>query len=298
VYYSDNSASNTRFVVAKYIRDLHRLEPVNIGVIVWIDGCVSARFLGEETGVDKPARIPKRLMVRDLKTYRRWLQYWRDEMERSSLRGANACVSRESPEFLDALMRVASKRQFVLVDGGFLAGKIDRGDISEVVDDLFAGLVGSEPVESDRQEEDSVLLRKAISMAVRDSGIEKVRGYSARLPLTFSAGEHTLSFTFDSGIYDARPLALFQHALLTRPMSVNSAAFMFSSVRNADLPSYRVDRERCFSLTRLTEPLKDSVSAQQELAKLRAFSTVVDLSEYDWVVEKFRSLTSGLPMKQ
>jgi hypothetical protein len=272
------------------------MEPRNVGVVVWIDGVTSARFLGEDIASGNAARAPRRLMVRSQKIYRQWLRRWREEMERPALSSnGSGNIPRESPEFLDALAQHTSKRQFVLVDGGFVGGKIDPRDIDEVVNDLFVGLVDGEPEETESTEEDSALLRKAVSRAVRDSGIERLKGYSQKLPLTFSVEQRTLFFTFDSGVYDTRPRLLLQHALLTQPVSVNSAAFMFSCIRKADLASYQLDQHQCLALTWITEDLKNSPDGQHELAKLEAYSTVVDLCQYDRAVEDFKVLASSLP---
>ena len=46
------------YLVAKYISDLHRMEPRNIGIIVWTRSAVSARFVAERP--NKPGEIDGR----------------------------------------------------------------------------------------------------------------------------------------------------------------------------------------------------------------------------------------------
>ena len=47
---SSSDAVSTRFLVAKYIPDMRRPEPRQIGVIVWTHGKLSARFLWGAVG--------------------------------------------------------------------------------------------------------------------------------------------------------------------------------------------------------------------------------------------------------
>ena len=128
----------------------------------------------------------------------------------------------------------------------------------------------------------------------QDSGIARLAGYSTRLPLTFRVDERALAFMFDSGVYTTRPEALFQHAILTRPMTVNSAAFMFSSICKADLKSYQLEKTRCFALTRAPQQVLDLPGVQNELAKLDAYGTVIDLAQYDHAVDRLKCLASEL----
>jgi hypothetical protein len=290
--FSAQNKSNTRFLVAKYIRDLHRLEPRNIGVIVWTDGAVSARFLGEGSG---EVKAPRKLNVRDQGTYRQWIQYWREQMSKPalSLNGNGHQVAHDSPEFVDAL-RKKSKRQFVLVDGGFVTGEIDRHEIDDVVHNLFSNLVEDSDELRQHPEEDSILLKKSVSRVFRDSGIEAAVGYQSKLPLVVSVDSHPFPFTFDWGIYTKAPHALFQHAILTRPTTVNSAAFMFSCLARADFLPYRVNKNCRFALVRTTPAILDSAPARDELEKLKAYGTVIDVSDEERSIHDLRSFSLSL----
>lgn len=297
MYFSTHEVSNTRFLVAKYIRDMHRLEPRNIGVVVWIDGILSARFLGEDTSSPGTVRAPRSLKVHDQEAYSEWIRHWREQMSLPALSiNANGeQVSRESPKFVDALKN-KSKLHFILVDAGFLRGKTDPKDIGDVVSDLFESLVADKKAEaSDATEEESHILTATIAHAIKDSGIAKIKGYSTKLPLTFPVDSHSLAFTFDSGIYTDRPIALFQHANLTRPSSVNSAAFMFDCIRKSDYEKYRLPKKRCIAFVRATRQLVDSSpNAAAELAKLRIYGEVADLAQYDEGVDVLRRMATTL----
>jgi hypothetical protein len=292
--YSTHNSSNTRFLVAKYIPDMRRLEPRNIGIVVWNGGMVAARFLGEH---QSDVVVPRRIGVRNQEAYKEWIRYWREQMSSPALSigGNGRPVSRESPEFLDALKN-RSKRQFVLVDGGFLLGDVDVTDTDDVVRDLFEAIVDDRNTERQASEEDSVLLKKAISNAFRASGIDGLPGYQARIPLTFAVESRAFSFTFDFAVYTNAPHAVFQHAILTRPTTVNSAAFMFDCMRKADTRSYRVPKERCVALVRTTPQVMDDQHAASELNKLRAYGSVIDLANDDRAIADLRDLALALAL--
>jgi hypothetical protein len=293
MFYSQNEKTNARFLVAKYIPDMRRLEPRNIGVIVWVNGVVSARFLGEPApGNNDVARPPRRLGIKNQQVYQEWLQYWRAQMSQPklSVNGNGKQVSRESPEFIDAL-RKRSKENFVLIDGGFIAGEVSPAEIDDVAYDLFDALVEETHETGDILEEDGVLLKKAISRVFRASGIDGTEGYKARIPLTFPVESHNFAFTFDWGIYTNVPRLLCQHAVLTRPMTVNSAAFMFNCLARSDHQPFRLGKDRCLALVRTTPKLLDNDLSHIELEKLNAYGTVIDVSDEERSVNQLRAIS-------
>ena len=86
---------NARFLVAKYIPDLRRMEPKNIGIIAWNDGRTAARFLGEDDGP------PRYLGVRDRNNYAQWLTSWRSQLARPFVEaGRNERVRKQDVNFL------------------------------------------------------------------------------------------------------------------------------------------------------------------------------------------------------
>lgn len=285
--------AGTRFLVAKYIPDMHRLEPRNIGVIVWSNGAVSAKFVGEHTTDDSVAtRVPRRFGIQDRGVYQEWLRYWRSQMASPtlSLNGNGNRVSRDSSQFVDALRR-CSKENFVLVDGGIVTGEVAPSEIGDVVHDLYSALVEERDESRDLQEEDSVLLKKAVSHVFRAAGIDRMEGYQTKLPLTFAVESRVFGFTFDWAVYTTRPRLVCQHALLTRPMTVNSAAFMFSCLTRADLASYRLSKDCCIALVRTTPALLDNSAARTEFEKLLAFGTIVDLADEERAIHQLRQLS-------
>lgn len=68
--------SAVRYLVAKYVPDLRRMEPKNIGVVVWSDGVVAARFAAEcpeKSGTVDDRCVPG--FVRSLSAYKQWVRF-------------------------------------------------------------------------------------------------------------------------------------------------------------------------------------------------------------------------------
>lgn len=77
--------------IAKYVPDLFRNEPKNIGVFVQFNDTFSARFLGE----DSDQRIDKRKLrsFRNADVYEQWVDYWRDLINKGDIDRLNSHTS-------------------------------------------------------------------------------------------------------------------------------------------------------------------------------------------------------------
>ena len=123
-----------RWYVAKYMGDLRRREPVNVGVIVCADGMSPiARFLGEQHG-QLDGRV-SRSAVGSTDAYRGWVEYWRDLVETRGEDGIAAAIERaRSPQ--------ASPASYYL-EGSGEAWSDDAAVEApgEAIDKLFSALV-------------------------------------------------------------------------------------------------------------------------------------------------------------
>src|SRR5258708_5588363 len=141
-----------RYLIAKYIPDLGRMEPRNVGGIVWSPTGVQARFLAEKD--DRPGEVDGHSIptfVTSAQAYRQWVQFWRRELARTEtqpLRGRGP-VSRCSPAFLDALLDTG-RGNFVLAEGGILLDPVSAEVLPRVADHLFARLVDTAGPEEPR----------------------------------------------------------------------------------------------------------------------------------------------------
>ena len=135
--------STTKYLLAKYIPDLHRFEPRNIGVVVWSPHGIEARFLAEHPsrlGEVDGRSIPS--FVTSPNAYRQWIRYWRDAIAGAAIRplGGGEALSFKSPGFIDALQQTA-RGNFAVVDAGSVLDEIEEEELSAVADQLFVQLV-------------------------------------------------------------------------------------------------------------------------------------------------------------
>lgn len=128
-----------KYLVAKYIPDMLRMEPRNIGVIVLPgNGTVEARFTAENptrAGDVDNSKVPS--FVTSRSAYCQWIQFWRWELEKPDVR-----------QFLmrDPTLLSWNRGNFVLVEGGFLLDPAygeggSTGMLAAVADSLYRTLV-------------------------------------------------------------------------------------------------------------------------------------------------------------
>jgi hypothetical protein len=132
-----------KYFLAKYIPDMQRFEPRNIGVVVWSPLGIEARFLAENPnrlGDVDGRSIPD--WVTSHNAYRQWVRYWRDALAENSiepLRGGER-IGASSPAFMDAL-RETAQGNFMLIESGAVMDRVDEEDLPAVANQLFAQLV-------------------------------------------------------------------------------------------------------------------------------------------------------------
>ena len=134
-----------RFLIAKYVPDVFRNEPRNIGVVLWSPDGIVARFAGEKSdapGEVDDAQIPT--FVASPEAYKQWIRYWRREIGKEAIRPAAGGPStpRGSPGWLSVLCQVGSSN-FLLADGGTLTEPIPDRELSRAVEYLFENYVAS-----------------------------------------------------------------------------------------------------------------------------------------------------------
>lgn len=144
--------NTTKYLLAKYIPDLHRFEPRNIGVIVWSPLGIEARFLAEYP--NRPGEVDGRSIpafVTSASAYKQWIRYWRDAITGTSLRplGGGDVVSSSSPGFIEALQQTA-RGNFVVVDAGSVLDDVSEDELPKVADQLFAQLIEVSTAEEPR----------------------------------------------------------------------------------------------------------------------------------------------------
>lgn len=144
--------NGAQFLIAKYVPDLIRNEPRNIGVIVWSEAGVAARFQGVDKNGDFTSRnIPNFIQVQS--TYKQWVNFWLSEIKKDKIEfiGKGKIAEKVSPDFVEAL-RTTSKENYFLDKGGAVLETITANKLPKLVDELFTNLVNDtpEPVEEEK----------------------------------------------------------------------------------------------------------------------------------------------------
>jgi hypothetical protein len=277
------------FLVAKYIPDSRRMEPRNIGVILWADGKTAVRFIGETDGpeVVAPDRYPSFIKHKNYTVYRDWVKYWRDLSAAEALPTGkkDETVSRNSPEFLEAL-RLKSRENYILVQGGFLASKVGARDLHRVSEELYGQFVDDGRNERFELTE-SRLLSSASKEFVKKAGFKDNPNFHERYPLkyTYHGISRTVEFTYGiavGGYADMfRPDALMQTARLSDIRDVNNALLMLEGVTKENKI---VPKNRCAALVYRSGQVDDE-RAQESIKCLETVSTVIDLSNIDLALD-------------
>lgn len=133
----------TNYFLAKYIPDMHRFEPRNIGVIVWSPLGIEARFLAENS--QRPGEVDGRSIpgfVTSASAYKQWVRYWREALSSASIRpiGGGEIIPASSPAFLEALQKT-SKGNFVIAEAGRVLDEVGEDELAAVASQLFSQLV-------------------------------------------------------------------------------------------------------------------------------------------------------------
>jgi hypothetical protein len=223
-----------RFLLAKYVPDLNRMEPRNIGVILWARGEIQSRFLsaGDATFVNDPV------------TYEEWVTSWQATTAMKEIAPRHgAVVSKRDPSCMDAMLE-HQEGNYLLVDAGELLNAIPKKEIAPAVDFLFNDLVAHDSEErvygTSSRTGAGTLSQRAAELFAR-TGLSKRKeykeGYKLECPV-YGVKRH-LKWSF--AMVNGHPQAMYQVAKLGSEQSTNSAALMIhSATDSAILPPERV----------------------------------------------------------
>ena len=73
---SNGNSTKAEWLVAKYMPDLRRREPKNVGVLLRMGDSCFSRFLGEQSGGQIDGRHVHGL-VNSVQNYKAWVGYWK-----------------------------------------------------------------------------------------------------------------------------------------------------------------------------------------------------------------------------
>lgn len=127
----------TDYLIAKYVDDLARNEPRNVGVIASDGAQIVARFDGEDdAGKINLSRVRHR--ITGSRSYRAWVQYWRAVIDDPSVIGLDRATS---PAELLRLLAAEPSRDFYLEQGGSILLDADHRTLDETARELYEQMV-------------------------------------------------------------------------------------------------------------------------------------------------------------
>ncbi|MGI8594837.1 MAG: hypothetical protein ACR2ML_10815 [Solirubrobacteraceae bacterium] len=128
-----------RYLIAKYVDNLARNEPTNVGVIVYDGTEALARFDGENDDARMDLRRVRQ-RVTGSASYKSWVTYWRAALKDPSILDSDL---RDAPpgdhRVIERLL--APSRDFYLELGGAILLDTDDLPLRETLEDLFRRLV-------------------------------------------------------------------------------------------------------------------------------------------------------------
>jgi hypothetical protein len=267
--------ADCRYLVAKYVSDVFRNEPVNIGVLTWIDGKVDWRFLGQKYDgtIDGRAQgVAGR--IKSVQNYKQWVDSWIHHLKSEKLQTRNGGEVRiQSPEFMGAMAAYGSGN-YVLESGGELANGADPGEIKEVTNYLFDSLVGVTEEKEQYKSADDVrneLLREA--EVIMDSRVKM--NWPVRLELRGKEFKPEFSIYIGNGAPEvlAHMVPLTAQGR-TAQNSARAAELMFLRVLEANI----LPQEKCIALVYAREDEESSDIVERSKDELSSVATVMDVT--------------------
>ena len=267
--------STPRYLVAKYIPDYSRMEPRNIGILLWSSEGVRSRFIGEKLN---PGMIDGRSVppfVHDLSSYKEWVQLWSSEIRNDCIEAMDnsTTVCSSDPSFLDTLKGL-SRGHFVLVDGGHLLDSV--GDLDKLLTSLFTTLVAED---EDRDDDKDATLNEVTGEIFESTGLSKSPNFTSNFEIKCRIGEaedrFNFSYAYRNGSLNLIQRVSFPKTKAAAESKVHSTAWMFDRVVKAG----EITKEHGFSLVYLTPEMNDEPNVRQGVNVLKEVSTVVNLHD-------------------
>lgn len=279
-----------RYYLAKYIPDLRRVEPRNIGVMVWTPRGISARFLAEKPerlGEVDGRSIPS--FVTSTSAYKQWIQYWRAELDRPEVESVvvpGKHISRDCPDYMQVLAE-ASKGNFVLAEAGFLLDQVQ--DVEEATEFLFTSLVDSGMQEEPRDPTLDEVCDRLIEQTNLSNDPNFHSGFEVKCKIAEDVEDRfEFSHAYKNGsikrLYQRVPLAKRKGA---QRKNIHDAAWMFERVTQSDI----VSRDNAVALVYAPSEIASETDVQRWLKVLGTVSRVVNVSNENEAHHEF----AGLP---
>jgi hypothetical protein len=269
-------SATARYVVAKYIPELLRNEPRNVGVIVWTPEKIDARFWGENgAGIDG-RKVPD--WVRSQATYKEWVHFWRNCMVHGALQVKGKTIHADTSTFLDALKEETGNANYILGDAGSVTDEIEPSDLPALTSYLFDILVDRETDEETAKS--AYDLERACNQIIRKTRVFSDRRF-VRDKGVFCKIAEGVNELFQFDYYyggNGDPTWLSKRVPLgTRQLNkqVDSSAWQFEKV----VASGVIPRENSAALIMPTEKQRTDEQVQRAISVLQTVTRVIDLTD-------------------
>lgn len=270
--------NSTKYLLAKYIPDLHRFEPRNIGIVVWSPLGIEARFLAEHPS--RPGEVDGRSIpnfVTSPSAYKQWVRYWRDSISTNSIQplGGGQLVNSRSLEFIEALQQT-TRGNFAVVEAGSVLEAVEEDELATVADQLFAQLVEANAYE----EPQDLDLNSVADRLLEDLGLSRHRNfysnYAVRCPVRGVEEEYIFSHAFANGSLQK----LYQRLALPKSKTrlrknLHDVAWSFEQVFRQQI----VEPQNAGVLVYATEEQEAQPEVAKSLQLLRNMTRVINLRD-------------------
>jgi hypothetical protein len=280
-----------KYLLAKYIPDLRRGEPRNIGVIVWSPEGVEARFLAEKENrlgdVDGRSVPP---FVTSITAYKQWVAYWRTEIDKSEIEPATGGkrVEKASDQFLETL-QAANKGNFVLEHGGEILDQVSEEELSKWASHLFVTLVESSGQDEPRDPTLDEVCNELLETSELIANPNFHNQFRVKCQIKGVEEEYTFSHAYKNGklerLYQRVPFPKRRKGILKK--NVHDAAWTFEKIIEARI----IDQAKTAALVYVSDEQRGDPEIERSIDVLKSVTNVLDLRDHENVLKEFQQLS-------
>lgn len=289
-----------RFLVVKYVPDLHRFEPRNIGVIVWAACGVDARFMAE---VDSSGDVDGRSVagfVSSPSAYKQWVRFWRTQIAAEEIEPCygGSPIKKASPGFVEELIRTGAGN-FLVSDGGILLDEVTEGNLREVVNDIYERLVtptasAATIAATTAEEIRDPALDEICDELIEKSSLVNDPNFKSSFVVACAIGtggnlfeNFEVSHAYESGslkqLYQRVPISKQKKTLRK---TIHDSAWMFEKITQNKIATY----EQCACLVYASDEQKKDPYVAQSLSILSTVGRVVNVANHLEALDDFKRL--------
>ena len=192
---------NATYLVAKYMPDILRREPSNIGIMLYDEGKWFTRFVGEDPSTGDLDGRRFRHQFSSQETYLEWYHFWTKAIVRGLEDQNGTVVCPDDNSFVDVLCD-ASSPQFIVEMGAPTMLPTTVGDGDSLLAYLFTMLVSEEMQTTQETHEERTLkqkMRKVISNYGLSSNQHFRQPYKVEVPVEDVMQELIFPYAYVNG---------------------------------------------------------------------------------------------------